>query len=135
MASPHTRSRKELRRFGLSFGCAFGVIGSLLLWRGREAGPWVLGIAATVALAGLVAPQLLRPLEKVLATLLRWVMATITYVVLVFAFFFLITPMGFLLRLLGKDLLAMKPHSAEGAESYWVPVEIDGPMSRPDKPY
>lgn len=129
----HRRTRKELRRFGLSFGCAFGIIGGLLLWRGKQAGPWVLGIAITVAVLGLAAPQLLRPLEKVLATLLRVVMAVITYVVLFLAFYLLITPMGLLLRLMGKDLLAMKLPSDE--PSYWVPVEADGPMTRPDKPY
>lgn len=133
MMGSHRRTRKELRRFGLSFGCAFGIIGGLLLWRGKQAGPWVLGIAATVALLGLAAPQLLRPLEKVLATLLRVVMAVITYVVLFLAFYLLITPMGLLLRLMGKDLLAMKLPS--DAPSYWVPVEADGPTTRPDKPY
>jgi hypothetical protein len=133
MMGLHRRTRKELRRFGLSFGCAFGIIGGLLLWRGKQAGPWVLGIAITVAVLGLAAPQLLRPLEKVLATLLRVVMAVITYVVLFLAFYLLITPMGLLLRLMGKDLLAMKLPSDE--PSYWVPVEADGPMTRPDKPY
>ena len=133
MIGSHKRSRKELRRFGLSFGCAFGILGSLLVWRGRGAGPWVLGIAVTVALAGIFAPQLLRPLEKTLAAILRAVMAVVTYVVLVVAFVFLITPMGILLRLLGKDLLAMKVPSSE--DSYWVAVESDGPTTRPDKPY
>jgi hypothetical protein len=133
MTGSHRRTRKELRRFGLSFGCAFGIMGGLLLWRGKEAGPWVLGFAVLVALAGLAAPQILRPLEKVLATLLRVVMAVITYVVLFVAFFLIITPMGILLRLMGKDLLAMKLPSDE--PSYWVPVEVDGPSTRPDKPY
>ena len=133
MIESHNRTRKELRRFGLSFGCAFGIIGSLLIWRGRSAGPWVLGIAATVALAGMFAPQLLRPLEKTLAAVLRAVMAVLTYIVLLLAFVFLITPMGILLRLLGKDLLEMKVPSPE--ESFWVPVESDGPTTRPDKPY
>jgi len=133
MFESHKRSRKELRRFGLSFGCAFAILGSLLIWRGRSAGPWVLGIAVTVALAGVFAPQLLRPLEKTLAAILKAVMAVVTYVVLLFAFVFLITPMGILLRLLGKDLLEMKVPSSEG--SYWVAVESDGPTTRPDKPY
>ncbi len=129
----HKRTRKELRRFGLSFGCAFGIIGALLLWRGKPAGPWVFGIAATVAFLGLVAPQILRPMEKVLATLLRVVMAVITYVVLFLAFYLIVTPMGLLLRLMGKDLLEMKLPSDE--PSYWVPVEVDGPTTRPEKPY
>ena len=133
MSGPGKRTVKELRRFGLSFGCAFGIIGGLLVWRGRAAGPWVLGIALAVALAGLVAPRILRPLEKVLATILRVVMAVVTYVVLFLAFFLVVTPMAILLRLLGKDVLSMRLPSDE--ESYWVPVEVDGPATRPDKPY
>ena len=133
MSGSGKRTVKELRRFGLSFGCAFGIIGGLLLWRGRAAGPWVVGLAVVVAFLGLVAPQILRPLEKVLATVLRVVMAVVTYVVLFLAFFLVVTPMAVLLRLLGKDLLAMRLPSDE--ESYWVPVEVDGPATRPDKPY
>jgi len=133
MTGSHRRTRQELRKFGLSFGCAFGIVGGLLLWRGKEAGPWVLGFAATVALAGLAAPQILRPLEKILATLLRVVMAVITYVVLCMAFYLIVTPIGLLLRLMGKDLLEKKVPSDK--KSYWVAVEVDGPATRPDKPY
>lgn len=123
----------ELRRFGLAFGAALTIVGGLLLWRGRAAGPWVLGVAAAVVLTAVAAPALLRPLEKVLATALRLVMMVVTYVVLTLAFFLIITPMGLLMRLLGKDLLEMRfdPQKA----SYWTAVEADGPTSRPDKPY
>ena len=127
------RTTKELRRFGLSFGCAFGIIGGLLVWRQREAGPWILGIAVAVALAGLVMPQILRPLERLLAAILRAVMTAVTYVVLVLAFYLIVTPMGLFLRLLGKDLLEMRLPSDK--QSFWVPVEADGPCTRPDKPY
>ena len=133
MVGSHKKSIKELRRFGLSFGCAFSIIGGLLFWRDKPAAPWVLGIALTVAVLGLAAPRLLRPLETVLATALRVVMAVITYVVLFVAFFGIITPMGILVRLMGKDLLEMKLPSDK--TSYWVAVEPDGPMTRPDKPY
>ena len=126
-------SVKDLRRFGFAFGTAMTILGSLLLWRDRAAGPWILGLAAVVMLSALVAPKLLRPLEMVLAGLLRAVMTAVTYAVLTLAFFLVFTPMGLLMRLLGKDLLDRKFPSDE--ESYWVPVEIDGPASRPDKPY
>jgi hypothetical protein len=131
---PHKKKTpRELRLFGLALGTALTVIGGLSLWRGRAAGPWVLGVAMAVILSGLVAPQLLRPLERVLATVLRAVLAVVTYVVLTVAFYAIMTPMGLLVRLLGKDLLAMRCPSDE--PSYWVPVEVDGPATRPDKPY
>jgi len=124
---------KDLRRFGLAFGAAMTLLGSLLLWRGKAAGPWVLGLAAFAILSGLLAPKLLRPLEMVLAGLLRAVMTVVTYVVLTLAYFLVFTPIGIFMKILGKDLLDRRFPTDE--ESYWVPVEVDGPATRPDKPY
>lgn len=109
------------------------ILGSLLLWRGRAAAPWVLGLAAMALIAAAMAPRVLRPLEKILATLLMAVMTAVTYVILTVAFFLVITPMGILMRLLGKDLLGKRFPTEE--TTYWVAVEVDGPASRPDKPY
>ena len=75
----------------------------------------------------------LRPLEKVLATIFRWVTAAITYVVLVLTYYLVVTPTGIVMRLLGKDPLHLKREP--NRPSFWVPVEEDGPHSRPDKPY
>ena len=127
------KSVKDLRRFGLAFGTAMTILGSLLVWRDRAAGPWILALAAFAILSALIAPKILRPLEMVLAGLLRVVMTGVTYVVLTLAFFFLFTPIGLLMRLSGKDLLDRRFPTDE--KSYWVPMEADGPATRPDKPY
>lgn len=127
------KSIKDLRRFGLAFGTAMTILGSLLLWKERPAGPWVLGLAGFALLSGLIAPRILKPLEWVLAGLLRAVMTVITYVVLTLAFLFVFTPIGLFLKLSGKDLLDRKFPTDQ--DSYWVPVEVDGPATRPDKPY
>ncbi len=127
------KTAKDLRRFGLAFGTAMTLLGSLLLWRGKAAGPWVLGLAVFAILSGLLAPKLLRPLEMVLAGLLRAVMTAVTYVVLTLAYFLVFTPIGIFMKILGKDLLDRRFPTDE--ESYWVPVEMDGPATRPDKPY
>ena len=127
------KSVKDLRRFGLAFGTAMTILGSLLLWREKAAAPWILGLAAFAILSGLVAPQVLRPLEMVLAGLLRAVMTAVTYVVLTLAYIFVFTPIGWLMKLMGKDLLDRRCPTDEA--SYWMPVEVDGPATRPDKPY
>ena len=133
MGSGRRKSLKDLRRFGLAFGTAMTILGSLLLWRDRAAGPWVLGLAGFAVLSALIAPRLLRPLEMVLAGLLRAVMTVVTYVVLTLAYFVVFTPIGLLMKLLGKDLLDRRFPTEK--ESYWAPVEVDGPATRPDKPY
>jgi hypothetical protein len=127
------RSNQELRRFGLAFGGGLTVLGSLLLWRDKVPAPWVLVGAGVVLLSALAAPRLLRPLEWLLARLFRLVTATLTYVVLTVVFFVVLTPMGLLRRLFGKDGLGLRPDP--GRSSYWVDVEPDGPGSRPDKPF
>lgn len=124
---------RELRRFGFSFGTVLTILGSVALWRARAWGPWVLGVAGVVLLAAALAPRLLWPLEKVLATLLRALMTVITYLVLTLAYLLIFTPIGLFLRLTGKDLLERRFPGEEA--SYWVPIEADGPASRPDKPY
>jgi hypothetical protein len=44
-----------------------------------------------------------------------------------------VTPIGLLRRLFAKDAMTRKFDG--DATSYWVPVDPDGPTSRPDKPY
>lgn len=133
MSSSKTKSVRDLRRFGLAFGAAMTILGSLLLWKEKAAGPWVLGLAGFALLSGLIAPRILRPLEWVLAGLLRVVMTAVTYVVLTLSYLFVFTPIGLFVRLSGKDLLDRKFPTDK--ESYWVPIEVDGPGTRPDKPY
>jgi hypothetical protein len=60
--------------------------------------------------------------------------AVMTRVILVVAYYLVITPIGLLLRLLGKDLLDIGTAGGD-RDSYWRRVEEDGPATRPDKPY
>ena len=133
MSGSATKSSNELRRFGLSLALALSVVGGLLVWRERPAGFYLLAASALMLLAAGLFPTLLRPLEWLLTRGGRVFTAVLTYVVLTLSFLLVITPMGLLLRLLRNDLLALKP--APNQPSFWIPVEPDGPATRPDKPY
>ena len=128
-----TKSPAELRRFGLALGAGLSVLGSILFWRGKSAAPWILGVAATLLLLAILSPRVLGPLEKVFARVARVVTAALTYLVLTLTYLLVITPIGLVMRLLGRDPLGMKP--APDQPSFWVEVEPDGPTTRPDKPY
>lgn len=128
-----TPTIRDLRRFGFAFGGGLTVLGSLLLWRAKAPAPWVLGAAGAILLLALVAPRALRPLEWLLARLFRLVTATLTYVILTVVFVVVLTPIGLVRRLLGKDGLGLRPDPDRA--SYWVDVPADGPASRPDKPF
>jgi len=123
---------RELRRFGLSFGSGLTVIGSLLLWKSKAPGPWILSVAAAVILSAVVYPRVLQPLEWLLAKIFVAVTTAVTYIVLTLAFFLVITPIGLLMRLTGKDSMLLR---SKKSDSYWSPVEPNGPSTRPDQPY
>ena len=127
------KTKKELRKFGLVMTVPLALIAGYLWWKGGGAYPYVLGAAAFFLLSGLLVPQLLRPIEKVWMKFAEIMGAIMTRVILSVAFYLMITPLGLVLRLMGKDLLHLR--FEEGRESYWMPVEADGPATRPDKPY
>ena len=77
-------------------------------------------MAATLLLLAILRPQALGPLEKVFARVARVVTAALTYLVLTITFFFVITPMGLVMRLLRRDPLALK--AAPDQSSFWIEV-------------
>ena len=113
--------KRELRQFGITIAVVLGLLSSWFLWRGKEGG-YLLAIIALLFLAlGLFLPNLMKPLQKLwmtLAVLLGWLM---TRVILIFLFYLVVTPIGLLARICGKDFLNRKFN--EEAQSYWIPRE------------
>lgn len=134
MARKQKTETQRLRSFGLVMAVALGIFGSLaVFWRGHAWGEYLWYAGGAFLLLGLLAPRLLAPIERVwmaFAVVLGTVMTTI---ILTLTFFVVMTPMGLLLRLTGKDLLGLEGDPE--IDSYWVPVDADGPASRPDQPY
>lgn len=123
----------ELRKFGLTMAVAFGGL-SLLLWCREIAwAGYVMGAAVFFLGSALLLPRALAPLEKGWMAFAEVLSGIMTRVILVLTFYLVLTPLGLLLRLMGKDLLSRKPD--QNRSSYWEPVEEDGPGTRPDKPY
>ncbi len=133
MARKQQSDTHRLRKFGIVMAVAFGIFGALLVWRDKPWGMYTLYAAGAFLVFGLVAPKLLGPIEKGWMALAQVLQTVMTALILTLTFFLVMTPMGLFLRLTGKDLLGMKGDPE--IESYWVPVEPDGPASRPDKPY
>jgi hypothetical protein len=122
---------RELRQFGFIALAAFGLLGALLYWQvlplarhlGGAAGTvawvlWVVGLAS--AALSLVAPRANWPLYAglmVIAYPIGWVLS---HVILGLVFFGLITPLGLIFRLMGRDALHLRSNPRTG--SYWVPA-------------
>ncbi len=117
--------RKALRSFGWVVGAVLLGIAALVWWRrdwtATGAVVWLGGIGAALVALGLAAPALLKPVYRIwmaLAVVLGFVM---TRVILSIVFYLILTPIGLVLRLLGKDPLhrTLDPN----APSYWIEKE------------
>ena len=128
------KTRTELRKFGLVLGLPLAVIGGFLLWRGsRLVGPIMFGFAVFLLVAGLLFPRLLGPVERVWMAFAEKLGVVMTHVILGLTFYLVMTPLGVLLRLMGKDLLQISKVAKK--TSYWTPLDQEGSATRVDKPY
>jgi hypothetical protein len=94
------------RKFGLTVGTAFLVLGALALWRGRETPAVVFGtIGAVLALAGVVIPTRLGPVESAWMKLAHAISRVTTPIVMGIIYFVVITPAGVLRRSFGGNPL------------------------------
>jgi Saxitoxin biosynthesis operon protein SxtJ len=99
-----TYTRRQLRDFGLLVGGIFGVIGLWpLLWRQQSPRTWAMVLFAVLVLPALVAPPILAPAYRAwmkLAEVLAWIN---TRILLGAVFYGVVTPIGLVMRLLGRD--------------------------------
>jgi len=110
-------SPKKLREFAFLVGGVFCLLGILLWWRGRGSYAYFFLPGIILAVTGAVAPSTLKPFQKAwmsLAILMGWVM---TRVLLSVLFYLTLTPIGWVLRLAGKDLLDQRLEPEK--KSYW----------------
>lgn len=111
--------KKELREFGVVVGVVFGLFGGLFWWKGKDHYFFLLTVSIALVILGLIAPVLLKPLHKIwmaFAIILGWIM---TRIILSILFYLVITPIGLLNRLSGKDMLDLK--FDKNKNSYWTP--------------
>ena len=115
----HAATRKELRQFGLLVGAIFTVIGLWpLVFRGEPLRLWAVGIGGLLIAFGGILPQLLAPIHTGwmwVGHILGWIN---TRILLSIVFYALLTPMGLVFRLMGKD--TMRQAFAESSTTYRV---------------
>ncbi len=110
-------SKKDLRKFGLTVGPVLLAIGLYLFLRGRSSGAYWAATGILLIFLSIVAPVVLKPLNKgwmILAILLGWVM---TRFILVILFYLVLTPTGLIARMFRKDFLDRRFDRTRN--SYW----------------
>jgi hypothetical protein len=110
-------TREEVRKFGILFAVVFTAVTVYVRYREMGSWYWFLVAAGGFLLSGHVAPSLLRPLYlgwMRFAYVLGWIN---TRVLLGIFFYLVLTPVGLVLRMMGKDLLDSKVDRQ--AVTYW----------------
>jgi len=116
----------DIRKFGYLFAVIGVLIAAWMIYKGHGGWPWALVGSGFFLTTGLFFKPVLRPIYIVwmkFAYILGWVN---TRLLLGIFFFLILTPLGLILRLMGKDLLDQKIDRS--ARSYWVkrePVKLD----------
>ena len=102
----HAATRKELRQFGLLVGAIFTVIGLWpLVFRDEPLRLWAVGLGCPLIAVGGLLPQLLAPVHTGwmwVGHILGWIN---TRILLSIVFYALVTPIGLVSRLMGKDTM------------------------------
>jgi hypothetical protein len=113
------------RHFALTFSAIFFALSAYGVWKGWTGSMFLVVFAIAFCVAGIAAPQLVRPLNRAWLQLGLVMYRIVNPVVMGLMYFGMIVPMGMLLRLMGKDLLhkGIEPTS----ETYWVDRQPPGP--------
>jgi hypothetical protein len=120
-------SESSDRSFGLVFGGVFALIGCLPLLHFAQPRWWALGLAVAFALIALVWPQILHPLNQAWLALGRLLHRVVSPVIMGVIFFVCVTPIAWIMRLRGKDVLSLARR--DNLSSYWITREPQPPAS------
>ena len=113
------------RSFGIVFFVVFLLIAIYPLINNGEVRIWSLVIAIIFFILGLINSKVLTPLNKLWFKFGLLLGRIISPIVMGLIFFLVVTPIGLIMRIFGKDLLNLKFNKNQ---SYWI--EKNGPESR-----
>ena len=113
------------RSFGIVFFVVFLLIALYPFTYGGEIRIWSLIISLIFLILGLFNSIILSPLNKIWFKFGLFLGKIVSPLIMGIIFFLVVTPIGFTMRLLGKDVLNLKYNKNK---SYWI--EKSGPKSK-----
>ena len=117
------------RSFGLLFFVVFLIVSLWPLINEDSIRIWSVIVSAVFLILGLVNSKLLTPLNLLWFKFGMILGSIISPIVMGIIFFLVVTPIGFILRILGKDLLNKKYDKKK--ETYWIKRDTSiGTMKR-----
>jgi hypothetical protein len=113
------------RSFGLVFFVVFLLISIYPLLHGQNLRFWSLIVAIIFLALGLLNSKILTPLNKIWFKFGLLLGSIVSPIIMSIIFFFVVTPISFVMKILGKDILNLKRNNNN---TYWV--EKSGPKSK-----
>ena len=113
------------RSFGIVFFVFFVIVAIYPLINNGDIRIWSLVISIFFLILGLINSKLLTPLNKLWFKFGVLLGRLISPIIMGIIFFFVVTPIGLMLRIFGKDVLSLKKNDAK---SYWI--KKNGPISK-----
>tara|TARA_B100001093_G_scaffold137609_1_gene130131 strand:- start:168 stop:560 length:393 start_codon:yes stop_codon:yes gene_type:complete len=114
------------RNFGLVFFVFFLIIGLWPLLGTNEIRYWSIFFSIIFFLLGITNSKLLNPLNKIWFNFGILLGKMISPLIMGIIFFLVVTPIGLIMRVFGKDILSLKYNKKN--KSYWI--EKNGPKSK-----
>ncbi|MDB4613662.1 SxtJ family membrane protein [Candidatus Pelagibacter sp.] len=113
------------KSFGIVFSIVFLLIAIYPLINNQELRVWSLVIATIFLILGLINSRALTPLNKLWFKFGLLLGRIVSPIIMGLIFFLVVTPIAFMMRIIGKDLLNLKFNKDK---SYWI--EKTGPKSK-----
>tara|TARA_Y100000590_G_C14943461_1_gene722193 strand:- start:107 stop:487 length:381 start_codon:yes stop_codon:yes gene_type:complete len=112
-----TVSKKLNKSFGILFFIIFFIYGIWPLLSSNELRIWSIVVGVVFLILGLLNSKLLSPLVKLWIKFGELLGKIIAPIVMFFIYFSIITPIGLIMKIFGKDLLNIKYSKIN---SYWI---------------
>jgi Saxitoxin biosynthesis operon protein SxtJ len=122
---------KEWRKSALLAALGLALLSSVLRWRHvltNTAWLAALAVAGLITICALLQPRWFAGYHRISMRLGFAISQFMGRVALALFFFFILTPVGLILRLAGKDPLQLKP--PHEAKTCWQPVKNTSPLDR-----
>ena len=113
------------RSFGIVFFVVFLIVAIYPLIKNGDLRLWPLIISIIFLILGLINSKLLTPLNKLWFKFGIFLGRIMSPIIMGIIFFFVVTPIGLILRIIGKDILNLKKNNSK---SYWI--KKNGPISK-----
>jgi len=109
--------KSDLRKFGITVGLILMIVSGFLFWKEKESFQILITSGAILLILGVTIPVILKYIYwvwMIFATIIGWIM---TRVILSLMFYAIFTPIGFILRLFGKQFIELNWNKTDS--TYW----------------